>query len=211
MLTLFLVRHGQTDHSRENQLCGSLDIPLTPDGHRMAQALAEEYSHIPFKAIFASPMIRAVDTAKPLADKLKLPVHTDPGLVEISYGEWEDRAEDEVEATQPERFKAWGAHPDVVGPPGGETGYQIAARATAAIDRIRAQAPDGHVMVVSHKATLRILVCHLLGIPIGEFRRRIGMPVCAVTAFELRPAGPLLKYHGSVSHLPEDLRGARGT
>ena len=123
---------------------------------------------------------------------------TDPGLVEIHYGEWEDRSEDDVQKEQPERFKAWGDHPDVVGPPGGETGYQIAARATAALDRIRTQVGDGHVMVVSHKATLRILICHLLGIPIGEFRRRIGMPVCAVSAFELKPSGPLVKYLGSV-------------
>ena len=66
-------------------------------------------------------------------------------------------------------------------------------------------------MAVSHKATIRILVCHLLGIPIGEFRRRIAMPVCAVTAFEFRSGGPMVKYLGSVSHLPEDLRAARGT
>ena len=211
MLTLFLARHGQTSHSRENALCGALDVPLTPEGARMAEALAEEYSHLPFKAVYASPMIRAVATAKPLADRLKLTVQTDPGLVEIHYGEWEDKAEDEVAKEHPERFKAWGDHPDVVGPPGGETGYQIAARATAAIDRIRTQVGDGHVMVVSHKATLRILTCHLLGIPIGEFRRRIAMPVCAVTAFELKSTGPLLKYLGSVSHLPEDLRAARGT
>ena len=82
MLTLFLARHGQTSHSRENALCGSLDIPLTAEGDRMAVALAEEYSHLPFKAIFSSPMIRAVKTAQPLADRLKVPVQTDPGLVE---------------------------------------------------------------------------------------------------------------------------------
>jgi probable phosphoglycerate mutase len=211
MLTIFLARHGQTGHSRDNMLSGAIDVPLTPDGERMAQALAEAYSHLPFKAVYSSPKIRAVKTAQPLADKLGLAVQTDPGLVEIAYGEWEDQAEEEVLKHSPERFKAWGDHPEVVGPPGGETGYQIAARATAAIERIRTAHPDGQVMVVSHKATTRILVCHYLGIPIGEFRRRVAMPVCAVTAIEFKPAGPMLKYHASVSHLPEDLRAARGT
>jgi probable phosphoglycerate mutase len=211
MLTLYLVRHGQTDHSRENAFCGTSDIPLTPDGHRMAKALAEHYGHIPFKAIYASTKIRAVQTATPLAETLKLPVQKDAGLVEIAYGDWEDQSEDEVAKNQPELFKAWSDHPDVHGPPNGETGYQIVARASAAIERIRAAVPDGQALLVSHKATLRILICHFLGVPIGEFRRRIAMPVAAVSAVEFKSGGPLLKFLGDTSHLPDDLRGARGT
>jgi len=67
------------------------------------------------------------------------------------------------------------------------------------------------VMVVSHKATLRILICAFLGVPVGEFRRRIGMPVAAVSAVAFKSTGPLLEFLGNTQYLPDDLRGARGT
>jgi broad specificity phosphatase PhoE len=211
MLTIYFARHGQTEHSRENSFCGTLHAPLTPDGHRMAEALAEHWSHLPIQAVYASDRSRAIDTARPIAKRLNLTVQVEPGLGEIAYGEWEGRSEDEVEREQPEAFRAWHAHPDLVAPPGGETALQIEKRALAAIERIRGKAPDGAVLVVSHKATLRILICAFLGIPVGEFRRKIGMPVAAVSAVEFKSSGPLLKFLGDTQYLPEDLRGARGT
>jgi probable phosphoglycerate mutase len=211
MLTIYFARHGQTAHSRENSFCGSLDVDLTPDGERMALAIAEHYGHIPFKALYASDKRRAQATAKPMAELLKLKVNTDPGLAEIAYGEWEGLSEDEVHSQRPDAFNAWSDHPDVVGPPGGETAYQIASRASGAIQRIRTSHPDGSVMVFSHKATLRILMCHFLGVPVGEFRRRIAMPVGAVSAVEFKSTGPLLKFLADTSHIPPELRSAKGT
>lgn len=211
MLTIYFVRHGQTAHSRENAFCGALDAPLTPDGHRMAEALAEHWSHLPFQAVYASNKARAIQTATPIANRLKLPVQVEPGLREIEYGAWEGLSEDEVERDHPGAFKAWGDHPDLNPPPGGETAVQIAERALAAVEHIKHKHPDGAVLAVSHKATLRILVCAFLGIPVGEFRRRIAMPVAAVSAVQFKNSGPLLKFLGDTYYLPEELRGARGT
>ena len=211
MLTIYFVRHGQTAQSRENTFCGALDVPLTDSGHRMAQAVAEHWSHLPFQAVYASNKSRAIATATPIANKLKLPVQVDEGLREIEYGAWEGLNEDEVERAHPGAFKAWSDHPDQVPPPGGETAIQIAERSMAAISRIRAKHGEGSVMVVSHKATLRILMCAFLGIPVGDFRRRIGMPVAGVSAVDFKSSGPLLKLLGDTTYLPEDLRGARGT
>jgi alpha-ribazole phosphatase len=210
-LKLYLVRHGQTDHSRENAFCGALDAPLTADGHRMAEALAEHWGHLPLQAIYASNKTRAIHTATPIAKRLGLTVKVDADLREIEYGKWEGLGEEQVQGDQPGAFKAWQDHPDLISPPGGENAVQIAARANAAIARIRAAHSDGAVMAVSHKATIRILVCSLLGIPVGEFRRRIAQPVAAVNVIEFKATGALVHLLGETAYLPEALRGARGT
>jgi probable phosphoglycerate mutase len=211
MLSVYLVRHGQTDFSLGNRFCGSIDPPLNGTGMKMAEALAARYGREGFAAIYASPRLRTRQTAAPTAALAGLPVHTDEGLVEIAYGEWEGRLETEVEATDGARFHAWAEHPGRVAPPGGESGLQIAARVTLALERIRQQHTDGKVLVVSHKATLRVLLCTLLGIDVDRFRSRIAQKVCAVSVVDFKKSGPLLQTLGDTSHLPPELLVADGT
>jgi probable phosphoglycerate mutase len=211
MLTLYLVRHGQTDYSLQNRFCGSIDPPLNQVGLAMADALAASYGTTPWAAIYASPRLRTRQTAAPTAEVAKVPIQVEDGLREIAYGEWEGRAEAEVAATEPERFHAWAAHPGRVAPPGGETAVEIAARALAAVEAIRARHTEGRVLVVSHKATLRVLLCALLGIDVDLFRARIAQRVCAVSIVELKSSGPLLQVLGDTSHLPPELLATDGT
>jgi probable phosphoglycerate mutase len=211
MLSLYLVRHGQTDYSLHNRFCGSIDPPLNATGLAMAEAFAIRYGREPWAAIYASPLVRAKQTAAPTAERAGLGIQIEPGLREIAYGDWEGRPEAEVEREQPERFHAWGAHPAAVAPPGGETALEIAARAIAAVDVIRSRHSEGRVLVVSHKATLRVLVCSLLGIDVDLFRQRIAQRVCALSIVELRPTGPLLQVLGDTSHLPAELVASDGT
>ena len=119
MLSLYLVRHGQTDESLHNHFCGSLDPPLNPVGLAMAEALGARYGEGPgapgsgerWAAIWCSPMLRARQTAEPTALRSGIGLTIDDGLREIAYGEWEGRPEAEVERTDPGRFAAWSAHP----------------------------------------------------------------------------------------------------
>src|SRR5262245_22043560 len=143
MLTLYLVRHGQTDYSRDNRMCGAIDPPLNAKGLAMAEALDVRLAKERFSAIYASPQLRARQTAKPTADRVGLPILPEDGLREIAYGEWEGRLESEVETTDAGRFRAWTDHPGHVAPPGGESGEQIARRVLAALDSIRQQTPEG--------------------------------------------------------------------
>jgi broad specificity phosphatase PhoE len=212
MLRLYLVRHGQTDASLHNRFCGRIDPPLNATGLAMAGALAARYGHEGFVEIACSPLVRARQTAQPVAERARLPLTIDDDLNEIAYGEWEGRTEDEVERDDAARFGAWADHPGHVAPPGGETGAAIADRALAAVARIRARHPDGgKVLVVSHKATLRILVCALLGIDIDRFRSRIAQKVCAVSIIDFKSSGPLLQVLGDTSHLPPALLTGDGT
>jgi probable phosphoglycerate mutase len=211
MLTLYLVRHGQTDWSLANRFCGEHDVPLNATGRAMADALAARYGAAPWAAIYASPLERALKTAEPTARVAGLQVLVEPGLREIAYGEWDGRPEADVERDDPERFHAWAAHPGVVAPPGGETGLAIAARALAAIEAIRARHDRGQVLIVSHKATLRVLLCALLGIDVDQFRARLQQRTCAVSIVDFKASGPLLQCLGDVSHLPPELLAGDGT
>src|SRR5262245_15261236 len=121
MLELFLIRHGQTDYSRENRFCGSIDPPLNDVGLRMADAFGAAYADVPWAAIYASPRLRARQTADALARRVNTEILTEDGLAEIAYGDWEGMRHDEVQAKWPEAYGYWSADVASRGTPGGET------------------------------------------------------------------------------------------
>lgn len=211
MLTLTFVRHGQTECSLENRFCGTIDVPLSKAGREMAEALGAAYAGESWQAIYSSPLQRARDTAAPLAKRLGMTVQIEDGLREIGYGEWEGLLEPEIQLLHKEAFDAWSADPGKSPPPGGETAFQVAERALSAVQAIREQHPDGHVMAVAHKATIRILVCAFLGVDVSLFRKRIAQEVGASTSVQFKDTGPLLLTLNDVSLLPPHLRHAGGT
>lgn len=192
MLVLHLVRHGETTQSAEGVLCGDLDPPLTDEGRAQAEALGKRLVQFQPIAVYASPMLRARQTAQPLLEAAGLDVHLEYGLREIGYGDWEGRTEGQLKAEDPDAYLAWNSDPAVYAPPGGESGYAIAARALPVVDRIRANHKEGHVVIVSHKATIRVITCALLGLHVGRFRDRIACPTASVTTFEYGARGPML-------------------
>src|SRR5947207_15182276 len=97
MLSLHLVRHGQTDASLHNRFCGRIDPPLNPTGLAMAEALAARYGGEGWAEIACSPLQRARQTAAPTAARAGVALTVDDDLVEIAYGEWDGRAEADIE------------------------------------------------------------------------------------------------------------------
>jgi broad specificity phosphatase PhoE len=192
-LNLYFLRHGQTASSRGNLFCGSIDPGLTADGEEMAQVFAKAYATTDWQAIYCSPKERAILTAEPLADALKIKLQMRDGLQEINYGSWEGKDVATVDAEYHDDYLRWLADPGWNAPTGGESAMTIAARALAVIEEISQQYTTGNVLVVSHKATIRILLCSLLGIDAGRFRYRLGMPVCSLSIVEFGTHGPLLK------------------
>lgn len=210
-LVLHLLRHGQTAASRENRFSGHADPPLTDVGRAMAEQFAAAYARVPWTAIYRSPMQRCEQTLAPLLARTRVVPVVEDALKEIGYGEWEGLAHDEVRARFPDAYAYWAHDVASRGTPGGETAFQVAARAMSAVERIRARHTDGNVLIVSHKATLRIVVCALLGMDVREFRERIAQPVAAVSVFEIEGRKTMLKRLGDVSHLSAELRAAPGT
>ncbi|HEY9804667.1 MAG TPA: histidine phosphatase family protein [Leptolyngbyaceae cyanobacterium] len=210
-LHLYLLRHGQTECSRNNAFCGSIDSELTPEGVQMAKAFASSYSSILWTAIFSSPMQRTIDTAKPLCEAVGIKPELRDGLKEINYGKWEGKTPQQINVEYHDDYIRWSADPAWYAPTGGEMAITIASRAMGVIEEIKQLYISGNVLVVSHKATIRIILCSLLGIDVGRFRYRLDCPVGSVSHVEFTSHGPLLRTLGDRTHLDEDLRNLPGT
>jgi broad specificity phosphatase PhoE len=201
MLTIHLVRHGDTPQAAEGIFCGDLDPPLTGHGRTQADHLARAAAPLGLIALYSSPKVRARETAEPIARATGLEPVIEDGLREIAYGRWEGLREVDIRASEPAALAAWHADPALESPPGGETAYDIAARALPVLRRVRDRHPSGHAMLVSHKATIRVIVCALLGMPLQRFRTHVACPTTSVTSFEFGPDGPLLIGLADVHHL----------
>lgn len=210
-LKLYLLRHGETTYSRSGGYCGELDPDLTPEGEEMAKGFAETYQAMPWNAVYVSPMKRTIATAKPLCDVLGLEMQLRDGLKEIRYGEWEGKTQDYVKEHYLDDYIRWMTEPAWNAPSGGETAIEIASRASLVIAEIENNYTDGNVLVVSHKATIRIIICTLLGIDLGRYRDRINALAASVSVVKFGEHGPLLEVLGDRHHLPPHLLAIPGT
>ena len=210
-LTLYFLRHGETTYSKTGAYCGEVDAELTPDGVRMAKAFAEVYRLVPWRAAYVSPMKRTIATAQPLCDALGFKMELRPGLEEMHYGKWEDKTVEFVKEHYWDDYIHWLTEPAWNPPTGGETSVEIASRASLVITEIQKRYPTGNVLVVSHKATIRIVLCDLLGIDLGRYRDRIDMPAGSVTVVKFDLHGPLLQELGNRAYMSEELRSRPGT
>lgn len=211
-LRIYLLRHGQTDLSRDNVFCGrGLDPVLTAEGREMAEAFAECYRGIPWAAIYSSPLTRAIQTATPLATAIGAKIETRDGLAEIDYGAWDGLSAEVVAERWHDEHERWTADPAWNPPTDGETAIALARRMEAVVEEMTAAHLDGNVLVVSHKASIRVLLCALLGVDVGRFRYRFGCPVSSVSIVSFGAHGPLAEAVADRSHLSARLRGLQGT
>ena len=112
------------------------------------------------------------------------PVEARPDLNEIGYGKWEGQTREKVAREYHDEYVSWLADPAWHAPTAGELAITVATRSLRVIDEIKCQFKDGNVLIVSHKAIIRIILCSLLGIDVGRFRYRLGCPVGSVSVVE---------------------------
>jgi broad specificity phosphatase PhoE len=211
-LTLYFLRHGQTALSREDVFCGSgLDPELTPEGMEMAQAFAKAYREAQWHAVYSSSLRRSITTAQPLCGTLGINLQVRSELNEIAYGRWEGLTKEKVSKEYRDEYISWLADPAWHAPTGGESAIVIAKRGLQVIEEIQNQFTDGNILLVSHKATIRIILCSLVGIDVGRFRYRLACPVGSLSMVEFTSSGPILKALADRSHLSQDLQSLRGT
>lgn len=177
----------------------------------MAEAFAKAHNSIPWTAIFCSPMRRTIATAKPLCDAIGITPELREGLKEIDYGKWEGQTPETVSRDYHDDYIRWLADPAWYPPSEGEVAVAIASRALQVIEEIKHTYTTGNILIVSHKATIRIMLCSLLGIDVGRFRYRLGCPVGSVSIVEFGAHGPLLHALAERTHLDERLRTLPGT
>jgi alpha-ribazole phosphatase len=205
-LRLYLLRNAETEYCRTGRYCSQDGVALTDRGQQMADYFAKAYHHLDWKAIFCSPLHHAAATVQPLCQITGLTVQQRHGLRELSFGRWEGMAPTTVNRTFHDDYIRWLADPAWNTPTQGEKAMQVARRSSNVLAEIEETYPDGNVLVVSHKATLRIMLCTLLGIDVGRYRDRLAMPVTALSLVELMDYGPFVRQLNNCSHLPLHLR-----
>ena len=201
-----MVRHGATVLSAEDRFAGATDVALSDEGREQTRRLAERLSHEKIMAIYASPLGRTVETAGILASPHKLKVQTCDGLREIDHGRWEQMTRREVEQKFPEEAAEWERDPYTFAPKGGESGLQVTARALPVlIDLVRTH-PGQNILIVSHKATIRLLLSSLLGFDPRRYRDNLDQKPAALNIVDFKdPVRARLTLFNDTSHY--DLAG----
>jgi probable phosphoglycerate mutase len=183
---VFLVRHGATVLTAEDRFAGATNVQLSDEGRRQAGRLAVRLSTEKISVVYASPLDRTVETASIIAAPHKLEIHKRDGLKEISHGHWEEMTRKEVDAKYPEEALEWDKDPYTFAPSGGESGLAVTARALPALIEIVRAHPGGTILVVSHKATIRLLISSLLGFDPRRFRDNLDQSPCALNIVDFK-------------------------
>ena len=183
MALFYFLRHGETEWNAEGRLCGCSDVPLSENGRRQAQLLAHRLKSVPAQELYSSPLVRALETARLIGQAIgRVPV-VDQRLIELNYGEWEGHTFEECRRSSPDRYRAWEMDPAAVAPPQGESGAHLVERVWPFMDELSKRHPGGNVVVVCHKTVCRLLACHIMGIPLAEYRQRVRMDNSALNIF----------------------------
>ncbi len=206
---LYFVRHGATQLSAEDRFSGAVGVDLSDEGRFQAKRLAERLADDGISAVYCSPLSRTVETATILALPHKLPlVHRD-GLREISHGRWEGLTRREVEDRFCDEYMAWDADPFTFAPEGGESGLAVLARALPVVRQIVIDHPGQTVLVVSHKATLRLILSSLLGFDARGYRDRLDQSPACLNVVDFKDViRPRLMLFNDISHYSDRPRSA---
>jgi probable phosphoglycerate mutase len=198
---ILLIRHGATTLSAEDRFAGATDVDLSEEGRRQAGGLAERLSTEKIVAVYASPLKRTRDTAAIVAAPHRLEVATERDLREIDHGHWETLTRKEVEQRFGEEYAQWEADPFTFAPTGGEAGVAVIARALPALRSIVVRHMGGTVAVISHKATIRLLLSTLLGIDARGYRDRLDQAPACLNVLDFKdPVRARLMLFNDTSH-----------
>lgn len=208
---LFLVRHGATSRTAEDRFSGIAGVDLSDEGRQQVRRLAERLAEERITAAYASPLSRAVETAEILCKPRRLTPVICEGLKEISHGRWEGLARAEVEARFGDEYRMWEEDPFTFAPLGGESGLSVLARALPVIRELVTTHPSQNVLVVSHKATLRLILSSLLGFDPRGYRDRLDQSPACLNVVDFKDAvRARLMLFNDVSHYQDQPRRAEG-
>ncbi|MFI7448940.1 histidine phosphatase family protein [Nonomuraea sp. NPDC049714] len=200
MTNLVLVRHGETVWHAENRYAGVSDIELTPRGHEQAERLAAWAATAGLSGVWASTLSRSRITAAASAEAAGVKLAVDVRLREVDFGKGEGLTAAEMRERFPEARAAFEADPGANPLPGGEDPALAADRFVAALRDIIATGSGERVLVVAHTTAIRIALCGLIGVPLGEYRRLFPrLDNCAITELRLRgDRAAMLQYNSPI-------------
>jgi probable phosphoglycerate mutase len=171
MPIFLLIRHGENDYMKKGRLAGRLaGVHLNKDGCTQVRALAERLRDAQIKAVFSSPLDRAMETANPIAEILGLQVEVRPALSEVDFGEWQGKS---IRGLR--RLKLWKTvqfTPSRARFPGGESFAEAQYRICKELDALAGEfEPKDRLVCVSHGDVIKLAVAHFIGLPLDLFQR----------------------------------------
>ena len=184
MTLLLLIRHGENDYMLRRLTGRTAGISLNAKGQQQAQGLADALVHAPLRAIYASPLERAVETAQPLAQSHSLEIQVRTGLIEVDYGRFQGRTYKQLARTN--LWKILLEKPSQIRFPDGETFAEVQQRVAAELEtligewqaKVEAEkTADGNkaeepvIAVVAHADIVRLALTHYLNMPLDDFLR----------------------------------------
>jgi broad specificity phosphatase PhoE len=169
---IFLVRHGETHWNLTHRFQGRTNVPLNQEGKNQARALALTLKEEPLLAIYSSPLVRAVETARFIKEfHPSAPFFEEEGLTEMDLGEFDGMEAVDWSAHYPDFLKAWRSTPGRLKMPGGESLQEVQVRAIETLKRITQLYPSGSTLLLcSHNFVNRALLCEALGFSLNRFR-----------------------------------------
>ncbi len=181
MPTILLIRHAENEYVKKGRLAGRLPgVHLNQKGRQQAQALAERLKEKPIRAVYASPLARTMETAAPLAAALNLDVRAHDGLLEMDFGDWQDKT-----LKQLRRRKLWRIvqqTPSRMRFPNGESFTEAQGRMVNALEELsREHGPKELIACVSHSDCIKLAVAYYLGAHIDLFQRIMIAPASITT------------------------------
>lgn len=173
-MRIYLVRHGETEWNRVKRFQGRINLPLNQEGRKQAKALALALRDIYFKAIYTSPLIRALETSHFIkVFHSSTPIFEEKGLIEMDLGEFNGMRVQDWTQQYPDirKRKTWNENAATFKMPGGESPIEVQARAKETLERITSIYPDDTtILLSSHYFVNLSILCDILKIPLNRFR-----------------------------------------
>ncbi|HVI30629.1 histidine phosphatase family protein [Phenylobacterium sp.] len=159
--TVFLVRHGSTDHLG-HVISGRMDgVALNDAGRREAAAAAGRLRHERIEALYTSPLQRTRETAAAIGEALRLEPRAEDGLLEIDFGDWTGARFADLDGDPV--WRRWNDERSAARAPRGETMAEVQERLVRWVETVRARHPQGRICAVSHADVIKALLAHVLG------------------------------------------------
>jgi len=200
MTSIYLVRHGQTAWNKEEIFRGRTDIPLDETGRRQAELAGEYLKGMEIDGIYSSPLSRAWETAQKIAQLHHLKVQPLQGILDMSFGNWEGHAHQEIQKNDKETYRMWREEPHLVRLPGGESLDDIRARAMASLEEVIQNHPGKIVVLVSHRVVNKVLICGILGLGNSHFWQ-IAQDTTAINLIQYKNGKYILSLMNETCHL----------
>jgi broad specificity phosphatase PhoE len=181
MTELILVRHGETEFNVGELFRGRIGIDLNETGKKEVELLGNYLSELKIEAVYSGPLKRAAHTAQAIARHHNLEVQITDGLNDLDFGQWQGISHQEAKEKYKEVYADWLNHPERVRLPGGETLGEVRERVIKVVDEVTARY-KGTVVLVSHRAVNKVLICALLGLDDSHFWN-IRLDTCGLTTF----------------------------